>query len=103
MTTASTLIAIGFLPLNVSIYSKRFVTTGIKINYASLTFTCVVVVVGVLLGILTRHFNRRLAKWFELLLIPSSIVVTFVTNVFVNTQSSGCFWNLPWPYWISAW
>jgi len=102
MTTASTCAAIFFLPLNIGLYTPSFSSSEVNIDYLTLVWTCLLVVVGVLLGIAIHHCNARVAKFGETILIPISITITLISNGLANSFSSQLFITLPPRYWLAA-
>jgi len=102
MTTASTCAALIFLPLNVGLYTPRFASTEVDIDFMTLVWTCMLVIIGVFLGIAVHHWNARVAKFGETILIPVSITITLVSNGLANSFSGSVFITLPFRYWLAA-
>ncbi len=65
MTAVSTVVAIGVMPLVLSVYATRFTDASLAIPYASIATTLAVVLVPVAIGMGIRHKSEKAARVTE--------------------------------------
>ena len=64
MTTASTVLAFGMMPLNVWIYSRSWTSDALVIPYVNILISLIMTIVPALLGILIRWKIPKVADVF---------------------------------------
>ena len=69
MTTISTTLAVGFLPLNMFIYSRYWIADSGKVPYVNMVVTVLYLWVAVILGYFVGRKWPRAVKYFTRVII----------------------------------
>jgi len=92
MTTSSSIVSIGMLPLNLFLYIQL---TGlgdkIKIDFGGIILSVVVIIVGTFVGIFIRFKSMKIAKWMGSLGGLAGVVLVLLGLV-ANSESDTPIW-----------
>lgn len=91
MTVASTLLALGTLPLLLFIWAEPFTDTTFTIPYGSIVLSLVLVVIPVALGITIRTKMRWLAKYLEVGATVLGVIFIIVALIYGAITESAIF------------
>jgi len=102
LTTTSTILALGFMPLNLLIYTRKWTETGnLKVPYAGIATTLAIILVPLAFGMAAKKWAPKLAKVLSkfgsvigMLLIWIAIVLQCILYPKFFTQS--------WKHWTIA-
>ena len=100
MTTASSLVAIVMMPLNVLIYIKELgLANGIKLDYIGIAVSAVLVIFGIGTGVFAKNWAASAgafgARVLQILAFLGAIggLGTTITSIVANSQSKTPVWK----------
>ncbi|XP_066292213.1 ileal sodium/bile acid cotransporter-like [Branchiostoma lanceolatum] len=101
MTTLSTVLAMGMMPLNLWLYSRSWTHDVAVVPYKEIVTTLAMILIPVAVGMLIKFWFEKLAK--VIVLIGSvigllGITTTFVLSVIINPSMFKASWNV----WVGA-
>ncbi|XP_071506381.1 ileal sodium/bile acid cotransporter-like [Diadema antillarum] len=101
MTTLSTLLAIGMMPLNLLIYSRRWTAAGTPIPYLDIFISLVLIVVPVGIGMVLRRLKER---WAMVIIKPCSLVgfIGIICSIAIISVMNPRLYSSHWTIWIGA-
>jgi len=99
MTTVSSILAIGMIPLNLFVYLELVDfgdgDNGVRLDWAAISFTCGIIVTGLATGImLKKNTTPKNAKRVEFFGIAAGMS-TFFVGLWRNSSSETPAWALP--------
>ncbi|XP_072178751.1 ileal sodium/bile acid cotransporter-like [Diadema setosum] len=101
MTTISTAVAIGMMPLNLFIYTRVWTSETAVIPYVNIVTTLVSILIPAAFGVLLRWWKKELAKWVTRIGVVAAllcVVITFVISILLNPN----IFNVGWQLWLCA-
>ncbi|XP_071498380.1 ileal sodium/bile acid cotransporter-like [Diadema antillarum] len=102
MTTVSTAVATGMMPLNLFIYTRVWTDDKAVIPYITIVTTLISILIPVAFGVFLRWWKKEWMKWVTRMGIAAAfacIVSVFVINSLLNPR---LFHEATWELWICA-
>ncbi|XP_054768600.2 ileal sodium/bile acid cotransporter-like [Lytechinus pictus] len=101
MTTLSTLLAIGMMPLNLLIYSRRWTDQNTSMPYLDICISLILIVVPVGLGMVLRWKKSR---WALLIAKPCSLIgfIGVVCSIIFVSIMNPRLYSSHWTIWLGA-
>ncbi|XP_041480647.1 ileal sodium/bile acid cotransporter-like [Lytechinus variegatus] len=101
MTTISTIVAMGSMPLNLYIYSRRWISGGNVIPYTDIVITLVTIIGPVGLGMLLRWKSK---KWATLIGKPFGAIgmLGIIVSIFITSYINPKIWTSSWKLYVAS-
>ncbi|XP_030832211.1 ileal sodium/bile acid cotransporter-like, partial [Strongylocentrotus purpuratus] len=101
MTTVSTAVAIGMMPLNLFIYSRVWTDDGAVIPYVNIVTTLVSILIPVAFGVFVRWWRKEWTKYITRVGVGVAFLFMIVAWVLFFKLNPG-FLNAGWQLWMCA-
>lgn len=102
MTTASTLLALGFIPFNMWLYGKKLETSNIIIPYDKIAMSLVYIAFPVLVGMLIRWKAMKLAYYITKFGSYSGAGLIFLCIILQIVMFPSMFDLVPWKLYLAV-
>ncbi|XP_038069541.1 ileal sodium/bile acid cotransporter-like [Patiria miniata] len=101
MTTMSTTLAMGMMPLNLFIYSRSWTGESAVIPYSNIAIALVLILVPVALGMLVKY---KKPAWCKLITRLGSIfgLLAIFVNIVLNGIINPSMFTSPWQVWLAT-
>ncbi|XP_070542072.1 ileal sodium/bile acid cotransporter-like [Ptychodera flava] len=101
MTTLSTVLAIGLMPLNLLIYSRSWTNESTKVPYTDIMLSLVSILIPGGVGMLIRWKSEKIAAIVEKVCSAIAMVLVFICLIIQMVTNISLFSNF-WKPWILA-
>ncbi|XP_785464.3 ileal sodium/bile acid cotransporter [Strongylocentrotus purpuratus] len=101
MTTISTIVAMGSMPLNLYIYSRRWVSGATVIPYKNIIITLITIIGPVALGMLLRWKSK---KWATKIGKPFGSIgmLGIIVSIFITSYINPKIWTSSWKIYVAS-
>ncbi|XP_041465664.1 ileal sodium/bile acid cotransporter-like [Lytechinus variegatus] len=101
MTAVSTLAAIGMMPLNLLIYSRRWTDKKAVIPFINIIIGLVAIIIPVIIGMIIRWKKE---KWTKPISLVGTIIgiILLITSVVLDYIAVPTLFDASWRLWLSA-
>ncbi|XP_071481626.1 ileal sodium/bile acid cotransporter-like [Diadema antillarum] len=101
MTTVSTAVAVGLMPLNLFIYSRVWTSESTVIPYLNVFTTLITILIPVCFGMFLRWWKKEWTTWITRICLILA-VITSSTTVAISIVLNPYFYKAGWRLWLCS-